>query len=101
MDFDTIKINPVDHIYLRCQTTEYHWQITACYLGMYAGYTPDIYTYNTKAKMVTGDPLAVALIEKTSSGYRHPTVAPTGKYTGCSTCSATTGDTTSHGGASQ
>jgi len=87
--------------YNRCQTTEYHWHTTASYLGMYAGMTPDIYTYNTKAKMVTGDPLAVAMIEKTSTGYRHPTVAPTGKYTGCSTCSATTGDKTSHGGVSQ
>merc|ERR1711970_1389484 len=87
--------------YSRCQTTEYHWHTTASYLGMYAGMTPDIYTYNTKAKMVTVDPLAVAMIEKTSTGYRHPTVAPTGKYTGCSTCSATTGDKTSHGGVSQ
>jgi len=87
--------------YNRCQTTEYHWHTTASYLGMYAGMTPDIYTYNTKEKMKTGDPLAVSIIENTSIGYRHPTVAPTGKYTGCSRCSATTGDTTSHGGAAQ
>merc|ERR1712013_268460 len=87
--------------YNRCQTTEYHWHTTASYLGMYAGMTPDIYTYNTKEKMKAGDPLAVSIIENTSIGYRHPTVAPTGKYTGCSRCSATTGDTTSHGGAAQ
>merc|ERR1719499_411388 len=87
--------------YNRCQTTEYHWHIMASYLGMYAGTSPGIpYTLNTKEKMVTGDPLAVAMIEDTTTGYRHPTVAPTGTYTGCSTCSATSGDTTSHGGTS-
>ena len=68
---------------------------------MYADMTPDIYTYNTKEKMTAGDPPAVSIIENTSIGYRHPTVAPTGTYTGCSRCSATTGDTTSHGGVAQ
>merc|ERR1712198_283327 len=71
--------------YNRCQTTEYHWHTMASYLGMYAGTSPGIpYTLNTKEKMVTGDPLAVAMIEDTTTGYRHPTVAPTGTYTGCS-----------------
>ena len=84
--------------YLRCQTTEYHWHTTASYLGMYAGITPNIYTYNTKAKMKTGDTLAVSMIENTSVGYKHPKVAPTGTYTGCASCSAASGDKTSHGG---
>ena len=40
--------------YLRCQTTEYLWYLTACYTGMLASTTGWVYLYkyNTKANMI-------------------------------------------------
>jgi len=85
--------------YDRCQTTEYHWNAYASYAGISKNRKMTyLYGPNTPDKMKKQDPDMYKILSDTKTGYRTPKVAPTGTYTGCAVCKATTGDKTSHGG---